>query len=217
MIVEGENQNFKVCGEIARTCNHNFGPAIIGAGPELSATKRKYVEEETKKLNAKLALRADELDAANKELEAFNHTVAHDLRQPLNLLSMCCQSIKLLCGDQLNEECADYVQGAYKATLSMDSLIGALLNFSKMGHIEPRREMVDLGMLAHEVSRSLQLASPERQVDFRISDGMVANGAWSTGSSSCPATRRLVLPSAWRWRRGSNPLGPQFPRRRYYL
>ena len=139
-------------------------------------TDRKRAETEIEMLNADLGARALELEAANKELEAFNHTVAHDLRQPLNLLSMCCQSIKLLCGDHLKEECLGYVQDAYKATLRMDRLIGALLNFSQMGRVEPRRETVDLSMLAHDVVRSLQLTEPERQVEIRIAAGMVANG-----------------------------------------
>ena len=146
-------------------------------------TKRKQAEAEIKLagkeieiLNTDLAARAAELEAANNELGTFNYTVAHDLRQPLNLVGMCCQSIKLLCGDQLKEECMAYVQDAYNATMGMDRLIGALLNFSRMGHVEPQREMVDLGKLAHEVAQSLKLIEPERQVDFRIADGIVANG-----------------------------------------
>jgi len=153
------------------------GDLVAVFGTIQDITDRKNDEEEIKELNVRLAERAEELQTANKELEAFNHTVAHDLRQPLNLLGMCCQSLKLLCGDQLKEECADYVQDAYQATLKMDRLIGTLLNFSQMGRVEPlRRERVDLGLLAHEVSRSLQLTEPERQVDFRIADGIVANG-----------------------------------------
>jgi PAS domain S-box-containing protein len=160
-------------------------------------TERKRAEAEIKQLNTDLASRAAELEAANTELEAFNHTVAHDLRQPLNLISMCCQSIKLLSGDQLNDECMGYVQNAYKATLRMDRLISALLNFSRMGRVEPRRETVDLGMAAHEVSRSLQLTEPERQVDFRIADGIMAN---------CDANLLLtvldnLLGNAWKYSR----------------
>ena len=139
-------------------------------------TERKYAEKEIERLNLSLAEKADELVAANIELEAFNYTVAHDLRQPLNVLSMYCQSIRLLCGDQLQEKCMGYVEGAYEAVLRMNRLIGGLLNFSRMGRIEPSREMVDLSTLAHEVANELKLSEPERQVDFGIADGIVANG-----------------------------------------
>lgn len=138
-------------------------------------TRRKQKEDKIKKLNAALAERAAELDAANRELEAFSHTVAHDLRQPLNVLSMLCQSIELLCGDKIPEECIGYVKDAYTTTLKMDRLIGSMLNFSRLGNAEPSREMVDLGMLAHEIANELQVSQPERQVDFKIADKIMAN------------------------------------------
>ena len=139
-------------------------------------TERKRSEEEIKRLNMSLADRAAELEAANKELEAFNYTVAHDLRQPLNALSSYCQVITRLCGDQLQEECMDYVQDAYNVTLRMDRLIQAMLNLARMSHVELRRKMVDLSMLAHEVANTLKLTEPEREVDFRTAEGIVANG-----------------------------------------
>jgi PAS domain S-box-containing protein len=145
-------------------------------GIDRDITKRKEAEEEIRRLNRDLAERAAELEAANKELDAFNYTVAHDLRQPLNLLSSYCQVIEKVFGGQLPEECLGYVREAHKVTLRMDRLIEALLRFSRMGQVEPKREMVDLSMWAHEVATSRHMTEPERQVEFRIADGIVANG-----------------------------------------
>jgi PAS domain S-box-containing protein len=158
-------------------------------------TDRKRAEEEIKKLNISLAKRADELEAANKEHESFNHTVAHDLRQPLNLLSSYCQMISKQFGEQLPEECMGYVQNAYKATLRMDGLIGALLNFSHMSRIEPQRDRVDLSTLAQEVSQSLNLAEPERTVEFRIADAIVANG----DANLLLAVLNNLIGNAWKY------------------
>jgi PAS domain S-box-containing protein len=158
-------------------------------------TERKLAEEEIDRLNADLAARADELEAVNKELETFNYTVAHDLRQPLNVMSMYCQSIKLLCGDQIEGECLGYVEDAYKATLRMDNLIGALLNFSRMGRVEPHRASVDLSLLAQEVAQSLQMTEPGRQVDFRIPEGIVANG----DGNLLRAVLDNLLGNAWKY------------------
>ena len=158
-------------------------------------TEHKYAEEEIKRLNMSLAERADELEALNRELETFNYTVAHDLRQPLNVISMYCQSIQMLCGSQLQEECLGYVQNAYQTTLRMNRLIEALLNFSRMGRVEPRRETVDLSTLVHEVAGSLKLAEPERQVDFRIADGIVANG----DGNLLRAVLDNLLGNAWKY------------------
>jgi len=132
-------------------------------------TERKQMENEILRLNT-------DLETANKELESFNYTVAHDLRQPLNALNSYCQVIDRLFGDQLPEGCKGYLQDAYQVTLRMNRLIEVLLNFSRMGRAELHRETVDLGMLAREAALSLQLVGPERQVAFRIADGMVAQG-----------------------------------------
>jgi len=131
-------------------------------------TERKRAEEEKERLNADLA-------AANLELEAFNYSVAHDLRQPLNAIGMNCQALIELCSDKLDEVCKDYVEGSYKGVLSMNQLIEALLNLSRMGQAELRRDKVDLCVLAHEVVAILKTTEPERQVDFRVADGITAD------------------------------------------
>lgn len=58
---------------------------IYGAAQEIPESKK--AEEEISRLNQELTERAAQLEAANKEQKTFNHTVAHDLRQPLDLLS----------------------------------------------------------------------------------------------------------------------------------
>ncbi len=80
----------------------NIGSHIILLAME-DITERKFAEEQIKILNTSLAARAAELEAANRELEAFNYTVAHDLRKPLTVVNGYCQTIKELCGDKLDE------------------------------------------------------------------------------------------------------------------
>ena len=139
-------------------------------------TARKKAEEEIERLNTDLAARAGELEAANRELEAFNYTVAHDLRKPLTVINSYTQVIKELCGNKLDEKCTGYLDETYKGTLRMNQLIDALLNFSRLAHVEPRREPVDLSAMAQEVAAELKLAEPERRVEFLIADGVSADG-----------------------------------------
>jgi PAS domain S-box-containing protein len=139
-------------------------------------TDRKRAEEEIQRLNSALLLRATELEAANRDLEAFNYSVAHDLRQPLNIVSGYCQGIQMLCQEQLNEQCREFLQEAYSSTLRMNRLIDALLNFSRLRHVEPRRDEVDLSDLAQQVADELRRAHPERQVEVRIAKGVLAHG-----------------------------------------
>jgi light-regulated signal transduction histidine kinase (bacteriophytochrome) len=117
-----------------------------------------------------------ELQTTNQDLEAFNYTVAHDLRSHLNTLSLSCQAIEMMCNDRLDEECKGYVRNISNRTMQMNELIAALLTFSRMGHVEPHREKVDLCALAQEVVTMLQQTEPERQIDWRINAGIEANG-----------------------------------------
>ena len=96
------------------------------------------------------------------------------MRQPLNNISLYCQTINMLCTGQLLEECSGYVQMIHKTTLRMNNIIGVLLDFSRLGHLEPHCEIVDLSQLAREVVAMLQQATPDREVEIRIAEGVTA-------------------------------------------
>lgn len=148
-------------------------PALLANLRDVS--ERKRAEEEIKSLNAQLAARAEELEAANVELEAFNYTVAHDLRSPLNIISGYCQAMKMLCGENLDEKCTDYLEQTYQGTLRMNRLIDALLNFSHMARVELRWERVDLSALAEAAADELRRSETDRKVTFRIAEGITAH------------------------------------------
>jgi signal transduction histidine kinase len=150
-------------------------PAYV-AGVAFDITDRRRAEEEIERLNAQLLARAAELGEANRELEAFNYTVAHDLRQPLNIICSYCQAIRELCGNKLDELCLGYLQETYDGALRMSSLIDALLNFSRMARVELQRETVDLSATARAVAGELERAEPQRRVTFRFAEGIMAEG-----------------------------------------
>jgi PAS domain S-box-containing protein len=159
---------------------------LVPEGRDISAFKQ--AQEKIELLNSDLASRA-------AELEAFNYTVSHDLRQPLNIINGYCQAVDTLCSDQLQEDCRSYIQEVYNGTVRMNLLIEALLNFSRMGHVEPSRVMVELSSLAREVTLSLEMTEPDRQVDFRISDGIVANA----DASLLRIVLENLLGNAWKY------------------
>ena len=139
-------------------------------------TERKLAEEEIEILNTNLAARAFELEMANRELEAFSYSVSHDLRKPLTVINGYCQIIQESCGNNLNAQCQDYLQEINDGTLSMNKLIDALLNFSRLAHVEPRRETVDFSAMAHEMAEELKLVEPGRRATLLIADGIMVNG-----------------------------------------
>jgi len=169
---------------------HAQGSAITdGAGRTVrmigtcqDVTERREMEGKLETLLSELAGRAFELEGINRELEtanigleAFNYTVAHDLRKPLTNINGFCQVMKLSCAGQ-NEECRMYIREIYEATLRMDQLINTLLKFSRTLRTEMSLGTVDLSAVAREVAASLEMGEPERYVTFRIADGITVNG-----------------------------------------
>ncbi|HTP66871.1 MAG TPA: ATP-binding protein [Geobacteraceae bacterium] len=150
-------------------------PAYV-AGVAFDITERKQAEEEIRRLHADLAARAEELETANKDLEAFNYTVAHDLRRPLTNINGYCQVMAEICGDRLDEACRDYIRNIFKETLVMNQQISALLDFSQLTRTEPCFDKVDLAEIALSVAAELTMGAPGRRAAFRIQEGMTARG-----------------------------------------
>ncbi len=118
----------------------------------------------------------DQLKAANSELESFSFTVSHDLRSPLNVISLYCQVIMEMSGDCGDSQCLDHVRGVLGQVDRMNQLITTLLNFSQLTRGEMHRTEVDLSLMAHEIAAHLSMKQPERRVSFNIADGIVVDG-----------------------------------------
>jgi signal transduction histidine kinase len=159
------------------------------------AAELEVVNLELKASAAELEAANVELEAANVELEAFNYTVAHDLRNPLNVISSYCQMIKEFYGDKLDEKCLFYIQQAYESTLHMNQLIEALLQFSRLAHAELNRERVDLSCMAKELVEDLKGSETARRVEIRIVDGIVVDG----DANLLRAVLANLLGNAWKY------------------
>lgn len=138
-------------------------------------TEQKQTLEEIEILNTDLASRACELEMANHELEAFSDAVTHDLRVPLTIISGYCQVIVGIFGDNINAECKEYLQKIIDETIKMNSLIDTLLRFSRLTHREPYLEPVDLGEMAQGIIAGLLSAQPQRRIEFKVAEGVVAH------------------------------------------
>ncbi|QWV99544.1 response regulator [Geomonas nitrogeniifigens] len=158
-------------------------------------TERKLLEEKIADLNRALSARAEELESANRDLTAFNYTVAHDLRQPLNLISGYCQAVSMTCGETLSDDCRDFLQKAYEGTVKMNKLVNALLEFAEMAHVEPKRETVDLSREAEEIAAELARSEPQRQARFAIAPGLSARG----DNQLLRAVLANLLGNAWKY------------------
>jgi len=138
-------------------------------------TDRKEREAEIVRLNARLAARAAELENANRELDAFNAMIAHDLRNPLNVINSYSQVVNELCGAKLDPTCREYLKETYNGTLRMNQLIEALLDFARLAHAEPSRQPVDLSALVREVAAELSYLAPHCHPALDVVPGVTAH------------------------------------------
>jgi signal transduction histidine kinase len=168
-------------------------------GKLISAIDRRIetvrMKQQVREQGERLRKVVTELEAANRELEAFSYTVAHDLRKPLTVINGYCEMLLDLCGGALDEECREFVQKAYDGTWRMNRLIDALLLFSQAAHVEPQRERVNLSAIAEEVAEELKLAEPDRNVRFTV-----AADLWVKGDPSLlRGVMSNLLGNAWKY------------------
>jgi signal transduction histidine kinase len=137
------------------------------------------VQDEVRTLNAGLEARVvertAELKLANKSMEAFTYSVAHDLRSPLRALSGYSEALLEEYGDRLDETGRWYTERIHAATERMGALIDDLLNLSQVSRAEMSLGPVDLSTEVAAIAGELQTREPGRRVRFALQDGVWVN------------------------------------------
>jgi PAS domain S-box-containing protein len=170
--------------------------ALIGAS--------KIVRDITERRRGEMALAEakEAAEAANRELETFSYSVAHDLRAPLRGMNGFAQVLLDTRADRLDVEGRDFLNEIVLNAQKMAELIDALLSLARTTRSELRRENIDLSALAREVTAELAFADPAREVevviqaeasanaDPRLARGLLQNllgNAWKFTANAQPA------------------------------
>ncbi len=119
-------------------------------------------------LNSALAQRAAEVEAANRELEAFSYSVSHDLRAPLRHIDGYLEMLMDESADDLPESARHNLEVIGDSSRRMSALIDDLLAFSRMGRTELRVHRVELDALVREVIENLEMATRGRTIEWKI-------------------------------------------------
>jgi signal transduction histidine kinase len=119
------------------------------------------------------------------EHAAFSYTVTHDLRAPIRVVEGFARILKEDYGRVLDRIGNDHLDRVLAAAARMNSMIDALLTLANLSAQPLARQPVNLSQLAGFVVDDLRRAAPERQVEFDIAPGMLADGD--------PTLLRLVL------------------------
>lgn len=111
-----------------------------------------------------------QLEASNKELEAFSYSISHDLRAPLRHINGFIELLGKQDTSLLNEKSQHYMQVIAESAKKMGTLIDDLLSFSRMGRADMMQTSVSMVTLVTDAQNELQ------------SDLEGKNIIWETGS-----------------------------------
>jgi len=126
--------------------------------------------------NTALRGRTAELEASNRELEAFSYSVSHDLRAPLRAIAGFSQSVEEDYADRL-DDAGRHALGRIRAgAMRMGQLIDELIDLSRFTRADMQRQPVDLTALAAAIVAELRQRAPGRDAEIAIAEGLVAVG-----------------------------------------
>jgi light-regulated signal transduction histidine kinase (bacteriophytochrome) len=126
-------------------------------------------------LEHRVRQRTAALEEANRELEAFSYSIAHDLRAPLRGINGFSELLMERHAGQLSPEALSYLTRVRNAATRMSQLIDALLSLARIGNAELQPLDCDLSELAHSLILELAASHPDRRVTARVQPGMRAH------------------------------------------
>jgi len=169
--VVSRDQNYSVRAEMPRSSDEiAFLVESFNRMLEQIEQRDVALEESRSALERRVKERTAELSAANKELEAFSYSVAHDLRGPLQQIT----NIGFLLRSRLvgmdNRDDSRLLDKIFEGSTRMSQLIDDLLNLSRATSTPLQPRAVNLTEMAEKIVRELQAGEPERHVEISLQE-----------------------------------------------
>jgi len=110
----------------------------------------------------------EKLAAANKELEAFAYSVAHDLRAPLRHIDGFSKILVEHLGGSLDKDAQHYLESIQDSTRNMGNMVDDMLNLSRVARTELNLQVTGLSSLVQEVLKDLEPELKNRDIEWKI-------------------------------------------------
>jgi PAS domain S-box-containing protein len=146
---------------------------IIATGIDI--TDRLQLEQQLRSYKTNLEFRAEELAESNQDLESFSYSVSHDLRSPLSAVKGFTNILQEDYFDKFDEEGREYLHRIKAGVDKMAELINDILNLSKIGRQQVKREIIDLSSMVRYYLKELTTIEPGRKTEFAIEENVMSN------------------------------------------
>jgi PAS domain S-box-containing protein len=144
----------------------SLSPLETEEGPLVVSAIRNVAER--LKAQEDLRRRTEDLEAVNRELEAFTYSVSHDLRAPLRHIDGFSRILVDEHSGQFPPEALRYLTRIREATRQMGNLVDDLLNLSRVGRQPLALQRTNLNALLAKIKMDLSAEISDRQVDWHI-------------------------------------------------
>ena len=142
----------------------------------VEALNRRRTEKKINELNEELKRHVQQVEDANKELEAFSYSVSHDLRAPLRHVTGFVELLNKRDHGALDEKSRHYLEVILESARKMGALIDDILAFSRMGRTEMMKTRVDFNLLVKDVINELKEEAQGRDIEWEIAPLPVVEG-----------------------------------------
>jgi light-regulated signal transduction histidine kinase (bacteriophytochrome) len=144
-----------------------------------------------------LSRRVETLHQANRELEAFNYSVSHDLRGPLSRIAGFSRALLEFHAAHIDEEGQHFLKRIDHSAHRLCELVDELLNFSRLTRVEMNEQDLNLSAMVASLAGELRAREPERTVEFEIAPDV---HGWGDATLMHAALENL-LENSWKFTR----------------
>lgn len=161
-------------GAIGNYWEHNIRPSkeqvwLLQSLADVTAVTMENIKV-YEELEQRVMDRTQQLQALNRELEAFSYTVSHDLKAPLRIITAYISLVLDEHADELTDEVKRLMNIINDRGLNLSQMIDQLLAFFKTSKHEIHKSVVPMKKIACEITEDMQRHEKERNIEFVVHD-----------------------------------------------
>ena len=127
--------------------------------------------EELARTRAELENYAVQLETRNQELDAYAHTIAHDLKSPLNAILLKASLIKRIHGAEV-PGMIKHLDSMTEISQKMEDMIGQLLWLAKLRDVSEHMTAVDMQKVATAAAARFEAECEQKQITITIDENL---------------------------------------------